>query len=115
MRCSAPDAARPHRFRGNASVVAVLGVVFGVLALAASTTVGTEFDVTPLLVVLGFAAVVTVWVVVGVPRLERRAALNARPDWRERIEALMPLVDRIESKFLLPAPFWQPGRQGGAT
>jgi hypothetical protein len=41
-------------------------------------------------------------------RLERRAALNARPDWRERMEALSPLVDRIESKLLLPAPFWRP-------
>lgn len=41
-------------------------------------------------------------------RLERRAALNARPDWRARMERMSPLVDRIESKFLLPAPFWRP-------
>lgn len=43
-------------------------------------------------------------------RLERRAALNARADWRARMEQLTPLVDRIESKFLLPAPFWR-GRE----
>ena len=40
-------------------------------------------------------------------RLERRAILNARPDWKARLESLSPLVDRIESKFLLPAPFQQ--------
>jgi hypothetical protein len=38
-------------------------------------------------------------------RLERRAELNARADWRARMEKLSPLVDRIESKFLLLAPF----------
>lgn len=43
-------------------------------------------------------------------RLERRAELNARADWRARMEQLSPLVDRIESKFLLPAPFWRTGR-----
>jgi hypothetical protein len=38
-------------------------------------------------------------------RLERRAELNARTDWIARMENLSPLVDRIESKFLLLAPF----------
>lgn len=38
-------------------------------------------------------------------RLERRAELNARTDWIARMEKLSPLVDRIESKFLLLAPF----------
>jgi hypothetical protein len=38
-------------------------------------------------------------------RLERRAELNARTDWTARMEKLSPLVDRIESKFLLLAPF----------
>lgn len=38
-------------------------------------------------------------------RLERRAALNARTDWKERMAAISPLVDRIESKFLMLAPF----------
>ena len=41
-------------------------------------------------------------------RLERRAELNARADWRERMGGMSALVDRIESKFLLPAPFWRP-------
>jgi hypothetical protein len=41
-------------------------------------------------------------------RLERRAELNARADWRERMSGMSALVDRIESKFLLPAPFWRP-------
>jgi hypothetical protein len=48
-------------------------------------------------------------------RLQRRAELNARADWRERMEALAPLVDRIESKFLLPAPFWHTNRAGGVS
>lgn len=39
-------------------------------------------------------------------RLAARATLNARPDWRALMEQLSPMVDRIESKFLLPAPFW---------
>lgn len=38
-------------------------------------------------------------------RLDRRAALNARADWQARMEKMSPLVDRIESKFLLLAPF----------
>jgi hypothetical protein len=38
-------------------------------------------------------------------RLERRSELNARAEWRARMEKLLPLVDRIESKFLLLAPF----------
>jgi hypothetical protein len=38
-------------------------------------------------------------------RLERRAELNARTDWIAQMENLSPLVDRIESKFLLLAPF----------
>ena len=38
-------------------------------------------------------------------RLERRAELNARTDWIARMKNLSPLVDRIESKFLLLAPF----------
>jgi L-rhamnose mutarotase len=45
-------------------------------------------------------------------RLERRAALNARRDWQERMAALSPMVDRIESKLLLPAPFWPADRAG---
>lgn len=40
-------------------------------------------------------------------RLEHRAALNARADWRERLAAVSPFVERIESKFLMPAPFRQ--------
>jgi hypothetical protein len=48
-------------------------------------------------------------------RLQRRAELNARADWRARMEELSPLVDRIESKLLLPAPFWSPSQdQRGA-
>lgn len=38
-------------------------------------------------------------------RLERRAELNAKADWRALMAELAPFVDRIESKFLLPAPF----------
>jgi NIPSNAP len=38
-------------------------------------------------------------------RLERRATLNARADWKERFEAVSPFVERIESKFLMLAPF----------
>jgi hypothetical protein len=38
-------------------------------------------------------------------RLERRAELNARGDWQARLEKISPLVDRVESKFLLLAPF----------
>ena len=41
-------------------------------------------------------------------RLEARAKLNARRDWQARMAAVQPFVDRIESKLLLPAPFWRP-------
>lgn len=40
-------------------------------------------------------------------RLARRAELNARKDWQERMKGMTQLVDRIESKLLVPAPFYK--------
>lgn len=40
-------------------------------------------------------------------RYERRRALFADPDWQRVVVKLYALIDRMENRLLLPAPFFQ--------
>jgi hypothetical protein len=65
---------RPFRFRGGRPLALVLTILFGLLALVASVSVGKETSPVPLLIIAGVAGLVTVYVFTYVPRLERREA-----------------------------------------
>ncbi len=39
-------------------------------------------------------------------RLERRAELNAKPEWRDAMAQIMPLVTDLRSNLLVPTPCW---------
>jgi ketosteroid isomerase-like protein len=43
-------------------------------------------------------------------RLERRARLNADPQWRDVMARISPLVTDIRSNLLMPSPFWRGGK-----
>jgi APA family basic amino acid/polyamine antiporter len=74
LRRREPDAARPYRARGGRPLALTLVVVFALLTVVAATSVGATTSTAPLLVVLGFAVVATAYVLLVVPRLERREA-----------------------------------------
>ena len=74
LRRREPDAARPYRARGGRPLALTLVVVFALLTVVAATSVGATTSAAPLLVVLGFAVVATAYVLLVVPRLERREA-----------------------------------------
>ena len=83
LRRREADAPRPFRMRAARPLAVVAIVVFGVLALAASTSVDEKTDITPLAIILGFAGVSAYYVHRVVPRLraqeaERRRAATAR-------------------------------------
>jgi basic amino acid/polyamine antiporter, APA family len=67
-------AARPFRFVGGRPIALVFTVIFGLLALISSVTVGKETSVTPLIFLAVVSGLVTVYVFTVVPRLERREA-----------------------------------------
>jgi len=74
LRGREPETARPYRARGGRPLALALVVVFGLLTVVAATSVGATTSVAPLLVVLGFAVLATAYVLVVVPRFERREA-----------------------------------------
>lgn len=74
LRGREPGTPRPYRFRGGRPLALVLVVVFAVLTLVAATSVGAGTSVVPLLVVLAFGVLATAYVLVVVPRFERREA-----------------------------------------
>ncbi|WP_034260955.1 APC family permease [Actinospica robiniae] len=74
LRRREPEAARPYRLRGGVPLAAVLTVVFALLALLASVSVGPEISAVPLALLLGCAGLVAIYVWTCVPRLERREA-----------------------------------------
>ena len=73
LRVTEPQTDRPFRFRGRWLAFAVM-IVFGLLGLVASLTVGSDTSVTPLVTLLVVMSLVTVYVFTYVPRLERREA-----------------------------------------
>ena len=46
-------------------------------------------------------------------RIERRAELNANPLWQAKMGPMSTMVERIESKFILPVPFWNEAEEDG--
>ena len=74
LRGREPETPRPYRFRGGRPFAAVLVVVFALLTVVAATSVGAGTSVAPLLVVLAFGLVATAYVLLVVPRYERREA-----------------------------------------
>jgi amino acid transporter len=74
LRRSEPAHARPFRLRGGAWPALALMATFGLLALVASVSVGPRVTPVPLAIIVGFTAIVTIYVYGYVPRMERRAA-----------------------------------------
>lgn len=74
LRRRDPDQARPFRMRGGAFVALGCTGLFGLLGILASVSVGPDINPVPLLIVLGFAVLATIYVFTYVPRLERREA-----------------------------------------
>jgi basic amino acid/polyamine antiporter, APA family len=74
LRGRQPGAERPFRMVFGRPLALGFAVLFGLLALVSSVTVGRKTSPAPLLLLLAVAAVVTVYVRVYVPRLERREA-----------------------------------------
>ncbi|MFE8949478.1 APC family permease [Streptomyces sp. NPDC007856] len=74
LRRREPGTHRPYRLRGGVPVAAVLTVVFALMGLLASVSVGPQFTVAPLVLLLACAGLVAVYVWTYVPRLERREA-----------------------------------------
>jgi basic amino acid/polyamine antiporter, APA family len=74
LRRTQPVADRPFRFRGGRWLAFGFTVLFGVLGLMASVTVGSKTSFTPLVTLAVIAGLVTIYVYTYVPRLERREA-----------------------------------------
>jgi amino acid transporter len=74
LRARQPGAPRPFRLAFGRPLALAFAVLFGLLALVSSVTVGRKTSPAPLLLLIAVAAVVTVYVRVYVPRLERREA-----------------------------------------
>jgi hypothetical protein len=47
-------------------------------------------------------------------REQRRALLAEQPRWVDYLGKMMPLLQAMESRILVPAPFFQPRWDGGA-
>ena len=73
LRATEPDTPRPYRFPGRWLALGVT-VVFGLLGLVASVTVGSATTITPLVTLAVVIAGVSLYVFTYVPRLERREA-----------------------------------------
>lgn len=74
LRRTQPEAGRPYRFRGGRWLAFAFMVVFGVLGLMASVTVGSKTSLAPLVTLAVIAGLVSIYVLTYVPRLERRDA-----------------------------------------
>lgn len=74
LRATQPGADRPFRFRGSRWLALAFTMLFGVLGLMASITVGSKTNPAPLLTLVVIAGLVTIYVFTCVPRLERRDA-----------------------------------------
>jgi len=94
LRRKQPDTERPFRVLGGRAVALTFTVVFGLLALISSITVGEATSVKPLIFLAVVTSLVTVYVFTVVPRLERREAeeLAARRAARTAARAQQQLM-----------------------
>jgi amino acid transporter len=74
LRRRQADTARPFRLAGGRPVAIAFMVVFGLLALISSVTVGKDTSAVPLALLAILTGLVTIYVFTYVPRLERRDA-----------------------------------------
>ena len=74
LRRTQAAADRPFRFRGGRWLAFAFMVLFGVLGLMASITVGSTTSLAPLVTLAVIAGLVSIYVFTYVPRLERRDA-----------------------------------------
>lgn len=74
LRRTEPAADRPFRFRGGRWLAFAFMVLFGVLGLMSSVTVGSATSLDPIVTLAVIAGLVSVYVYTYVPRLERREA-----------------------------------------
>lgn len=74
LRKRLPDTERPFKLTGGRPMAIAIMVLFGFLAIVSSTTVGKETSATPLIVLLIIGALVSTYVFLYVPRLEKREA-----------------------------------------
>jgi len=94
LRRKQPDTERPFRVLGGRVVALTFTVVFGLLALISSITVGEATSVKPLIFLAVVTGLVTLYVFTIVPRLERREAeeLAARRAARTAVRAQQQLM-----------------------
>ena len=74
LRRRQPDTERPFRMAFGRPLALAFTVLFGLLALVSSVTVGRHTSPAPLVLLVVVAGAVTVYVLTYVPRLERRDA-----------------------------------------
>jgi basic amino acid/polyamine antiporter, APA family len=74
LRRTQAGADRPFRFRGGRWLALAFTVLFGILGLMASLTVGSKTSLAPLVTLAVIAGLVSIYVFTYVPRLERRDA-----------------------------------------
>jgi amino acid transporter len=74
LRRKQPDAERPFRVLAGRPVALAFTIVFGLLAIISSVTVGKSTSATPLIFLAVVAGLVTLYTFTVVPRLERREA-----------------------------------------
>ena len=74
LRRTESAADRPFRFRGGRWLAFVFMILFGILGLMSSVTVGSSTSFAPLATLAVIAGLVTVYVFTYVPKLERREA-----------------------------------------
>lgn len=74
LRRTEPGVERPFLFRGGRAAALFFMVLFGLLGLISSVTVGKTTSAAPLLLLLVIGGMVTLYVFFYVPKLERREA-----------------------------------------
>jgi amino acid transporter len=74
LRRRQADTERPFRFAGGRPLALVFMVIFGLLAVISSITVGKTTSVAPLVLLAVVAGLVTLYVFTYLPRMERRDA-----------------------------------------
>lgn len=74
LRRNQASTPRPFRFAGGRPLALAFMVLFGLLAVISSVTVGAHTSIAPLVLLAVVAGLVTLYVFTYVPRLERREA-----------------------------------------
>jgi basic amino acid/polyamine antiporter, APA family len=98
LRRREPDRERPYRMRGGTWLPIALTVLFGLFALIASVSVGPRISPVPLVLMVVFAGLVTVYAYTYLPRLERRAEAEAAARRAARAAARKQRAARPKSR-----------------